>query len=327
MSQLNWNALFANGSIVDLHTSMWRARLGIKPSDLGIDDTTAVQKVLSLGCHRLAPAKAFEDINEPAKAAARAIEHYSMNFGLIRGARYVPDTNLPKLLGALRKYKNEYMEAVNAFMDNYDKMKAEQMPIIRAALRDAAQTPEAAENAYRRIMAEYPSSNEVRQKFGLRWNVYAIQGAKSRAALAAATEESENVKGIVSSMVTELRSEMQDKLKKVLDIATKGGRLSTKTIESAHTMLDRIESLNVLGDQVLAQQIGSLRAAFANMDKGQVTEDFTMGLNQVQEALEASVEEAIAQAEQNLTGVGKRKLSVEEPAKKAKSSKEEARAR
>lgn len=311
MSNLNWNALFANGSIVDLGTSMWRARLGIKPSDLGIDDTNAVQKVLSLGCHRLAPSKAFEDINEPAKAAARAIEHYSMNFGLIRGARYVPDTNLPKLLGQLRKYKQEYQAAVNAFMDNYEEMKAQQMPLIRDALRDAAQTPEAAKIAFQRIQAEYPEAHQVRDKFKLQWNVYAIQGARSRAAMAAATEEQENVKSIVSSMVTELRSEMQDKLKKILDIAAKGGRLSTKSIDSALKMLDRIESLNVLGDQVLANQIGSLRSTFLTMDKGQVTDDFTMGLNSVQEALESSVEQAIAEAEQNLTGVGKRKMKAE----------------
>lgn len=310
MSNLNWNALFANGSIVDLHISMWRARLGIKPSDLGIDDTNAVQKVLSLGCHRLAPSKAFEDINEPAKAAARAIEHYSMNFGLIRGARYVPDTNLPKLLAQLRKLKLQYQEAVNAFMDNYEKMKAEQMPLIRDALRDAAHDKAAADAAFHRIQAEYPEAHEVRAKFGLSWNVYAIQGAKSRAALAAATEEAESVKSIVSSMVSELRSEMNQKLESILKITAKGGKLSSKSIESALTMLDRVESLNVLGDQVLSQQISSLRSAFLTMDKGQVTEDFVMGLNDVQTALEQSVEQAIAEAEANLTGVGKRKLKV-----------------
>lgn len=310
MSTLNWNALFANGSIVDLGTSLWRARLGIKPSDLGIDDTNAVQKVLSLGCHRLAPSKAFENINEPAKAAARAIEHYSMNFGLIRGARYVPDTNLPKLLKELRQHKQKFNEAVNDFMDNYEKMKAEQMPLIRDALRDAAQTPEAAKIAFMRIQSEYPEAHQVRDKFRLQWNVYAIQGARSKAAMAAATEEQENVKGIVSSMVTELRSEMQKKLEAIMQITAKGGRLSTKSIDSAVKMLDRLESLNVLGDQVLAQQISSLRSAFLTMDKGQVTEDFTAGLNDVQAALEQSVEQAIADAEANLTGVGKRKLKV-----------------
>lgn len=308
MSNLNWNALFANGSIVDLGTSMWRARLGIKPSDLGITDTTAVQKVLSLGVHRLAPSKAFENINEPAKAASRAIEHYSMNFGLIRGARYVPDKNLPKLLAELKKYRQSFNSAVNDFMDNYDKMKAEQMPLIRKALQDAAQTPEAAQIAFNRVLSEYPEAHEVRSKFNIQWNVYAIQGARSKAALAAATEEQENVKSIVSSMVTELRSEMQDKLKAVLALTAKGGKLSTKSIESAVTMLDRLESLNVLGDQVLADQINSLRDAFMGMDKGQVTQDFVTGLNEVQTALEASVEQAIADAESNLTSVGKRKL-------------------
>lgn len=306
---LNWNALFANGSIVDLKTSIWPAKTKIKASDLGIEDSTAVQKVLSLGSHRLAPAKAFAEIKGHASAAKDAIDRYSMNFGLIRGARYIPDKNLEKLLPELRRHKIAFMESVNEFLDNYDKMKAEHLPLIKSALDDASPDKETAKNAYQRILSEYPSSTEVRQKFHLAWSVYAIQGARSRAALAAATEEQENVKSIVSSMVTELRGEMAQKLESLMKLTAKGGKLSTKSIESAHNMLDRLESLNVLGDQVLAEQINSLKRAFNSIDKGKVTDDLVMGLNQAQAELEASVEQAIADAESNLTSVGKRKLA------------------
>lgn len=305
---LNWNALFANGSIVDLSTSLWRARIGIKPSDLGIEDSKEVQKILSLGCHRLAPAKAFEEVMEPARAAARSIDYYSMNFGLIRGARYVPDVNLPKLMGKLKEYKAQFDTAVQDFIANYEDIKAQQMPIIQKALQDAARDPEAAERAFERIQSEYPSADQIRAKFALRWNVYAVQGAKSKAAADAATEETENVKNIIRDMVGQLRTELTDKLQSILEITQKGGKLSDASIGSAMSLLSRVESLNVLGDQVLAQQIAALRTSLTTVDKADVGTEFVQGLNDIQKALETSVEQAIADAESNLTSVGKRKL-------------------
>ena len=308
MAQINWNHLFAKGSIVDLNTGRWRARLAIKPQDLDIEDSDEVQKVLSLGQHRLAPETAFAGILEPARAAARSIDYYSMNFGLIKGARYVPDSNLEKLLGKLREYQATFNEEVEKFLENFDEMKEKQMPIIKKALEDAARDESVSREAFNRIRVEYPTKEEVRAKFRLQWNVYAIQGAKSKAAAAVAANEAEQVKDIIGTMVGQLRSELSAKVEKILAAVNRGGALSSTSVGSAMELLNKVESLNVLGDQVLAQQIVSLRAALSTVDRKNVGEDFGQGLEDIQEALEASVEEAIKQAEDDLTSVGRRKL-------------------
>ena len=308
--KLSWNSLFANGSIIDLHTSIWRARTKLKPADLGIDDSKEVQKALSLGCHRLAPSSAFEEILEPARSAARSIDHFSLNFALIRGAKYVPDSNIELLMQRLSGYKQEFNEAVDRFITNYEEMKEVQLPIIKKALLDAAKTEIAAANAYERIMMEYPTASQVRDRFSLKWSVYAVQGAKSKAALQAISEEADEVKSVVSSMVEQLRKDMKTKMESILKTAAKGGRLTDRSIDSALEMLDRVESLNILGDEVLGDQIDALRDALNKVDQKKVGKDFIKDLGDMQKQLEESAEQAVKDAEDSLTGLGKRKLNL-----------------
>ncbi len=307
---LSWDKLFLTGSVVSLSTSLWRARVQIKADDLGIDDTVAVQTALSLGCHRLAPPRAFEAILEPARAAARAIDYYSLNFGLIKGARYVPEKNIPALEAELKANKEKFKLAVDEFMQNYEKTKEEMLPIIEQALVDAANNPQCAVSAFERIKAEYPTANEVKDRFDLSWSVYAIKSAKTENIADAAAQEAEGVKSIIGDMVKQLRGDLTEKLKAILEITTRGGKLSDKSLISAKQLLDRVDSLNVLGDETLSQQIKAMRKALSTVSEGQYDDGFVVGLNDIQKNLQESVEQAIKDAEENLTGVGRRKLTI-----------------
>ena len=309
MSKLSWNSLFANGSIVALTISEWRARTKIKAADLGIDDTEAVREALSLGQHRLAPKDAFDDITDAARGAKRSIDHFSLNFALIQGARYVPDNNIELLMERLVGYRTQFDNAVEAFIEKYDEMKAEQLPKIREALIEAAKTEEAAANAYERILSEYPTAEQVRDKFRLRWSVYAVQGAKSNAALEALGSEAEEVKSVVSSMVGQLRNELTDKLESIITIATKGGRLSDRSIDSALELFDRLEGLNILEDQSLAENINMARNLLESVEDKTVKKGFTEELTSIKKELVKSQEQAVKDAESALIGLGRRKLS------------------
>lgn len=309
--KLNLNSLFSVGSIVDLHTSIWGARMKIKPQDLGIEPSEEVNKVFSLGQHRLAPSDAFERIRTPVNQAKNTIDGYSMNFAMIRGARYVPEVHIEKLIGRLVVYQQAFNAAVDEFMESYQTMRDEQMPVIFKALQDATQDEELAKAAFARIEAEYPDANTVRSKFGLTWNVYAVQGSKSKAAAEMIAGETSQVKSIMGEMIGELRKELSDKVTGLLEIANKGGKLTDTSIGSAMSLLTKLESMNVLGDPVLADQIEALRGALSAVDKSAVDKEFTMGLSQMKQELSQSVEKAIQEAEQNLTGLGRRKLGGE----------------
>jgi hypothetical protein len=308
---LTWNDLFLSGSVVGLHTEKWGARLKLRPQDLGIDSSDAVNEALALGAQRLAPSYAFAGINQAVAKARRQIDLYSLSFSWIFGARYVPDQNLKRLTDKLQEARDEFNAAVDQFVADYATIKAYMLPILQEALRAAAKTPEAAELAYQRVLDEYPPPDLVRSSFALDWKVYAIQGATRAGATAALQSEGDSVREVVTEMVKELREEVTQKLKEVLILIQKGGKLRTGTLNSALATLDRIDSVNVLGDGVLTDQVARLRRALRSIDTEQdVPESMVDGLDKIKSVLEADIADAVLSAERNLSGLGRRKLEA-----------------
>lgn len=309
--KLTWNDLFLSGSIVDLDVSRWTARTSTRAADLGIVNSDAVEKAMSLGNLRLIPADAFEGIDEITAKAKKSVEYYSQNFMMIRGARYVPAAKLDAVLAELEGHRTDYNAAVDAFVDAYEAKKSEMLPVLRKALNDAARTPEAAAVALDRLTAEYPSAADVRRKFGMRWNVYALQGSKQAGTSTVIADESEAVRGVVRDMVAQLRAEVTGKLSDVLALIQKGGKLQPRSIEAAVQVLDHVDNVNVLGDAELSAQVKALRRALESIEQGKRVSDSTiMGLEQIKKSLETDIETAVAAAEERLTGVGRRKLEV-----------------
>lgn len=307
---LTWNDLFKAGSVVDLDMQIWTARVKIRAEDLGLEDSVDVRKALSLGQHRLAPPEEFEEIFKHARAADRSVKSFSLNFPFIRGARYVPEKNMGPLLKELKTDKEFFNTAVDAFIGKYDTIRSEMLPVIEKALKDAAKNPLAAERAFVRIQGEYPSSEEVRSKFRLSWSMYAVQGASTASVKDAVKEEGNNVKSIVEDMIVQLRQEAVEKVKQILRLTDKGGKLRKDTLESAMAMVDRLEALNVMGDGVLAQQISALRSSLTSVGEEVPGKEFSKGLKDIEQELTSSVEEAVKEAEKNLCGLGRRKLAV-----------------
>lgn len=306
---LTWNDLFLRGSVVSLSTKQWRARLAIKPADLGIDDTESVNKALVLGGHRLAPAEKFAAINEAANKARRAVDHHSLTFGFIFGARYVPSNALKLLTEKLETIRGEFYDAVSDFLQEYEAIKEGMLPVIEQALKDAARTPEAAANAIARVRSEYPPANIVRTKFALSWNIYAIQGPKARGTEDVLASEGAKVQDVVRDMVSQLRTEVTERLGGVLVLIQKGGTLKSNTRDAALATLDRVEAVNILGDETLAKQLKALRSAITSIEPGQRVSDVTVaGLDNIKSALETSIDDAVKAAEANLTNMGRRRL-------------------
>ncbi len=308
---LTWNDLFLNGSVVHLHTSRWMARTKLKPADLGIEDSDAVATALSLGAHRLAPTDAFKQIDEARAKARRHVDHYSLNFGFVFGARYVPSTNMEELSGKLQETAEQFSQAVEDFIENYETMKNEMLPVIREALSDAAKTEDAADAAYERVLQEYPPKEMIRSKFGIRWDVYAIQGPKQQGVGASMQSEGETVKGAVREMMEQLRGEVAEKLTKILAIINKGGKLNSLSLKAANATIDHIERVNIMGDVELTDQCNKLRRVLVGMENGgRVSDEEVKGLNDIQTALQGNLDTAVKDAETKLTGVGRRKLAV-----------------
>jgi hypothetical protein len=312
-SSPGWGDLFLRGSVLDLDITLWSGRTKILPTDFGIENSKEVRNALSLGTHRLFPKGAFDEITGVVREAKIAVEYHSVAFPFVRGARYVPADKLPALTAKLKGIRKGFDQAVAIFIGNYDVTKTLMLPILQKALQDAAHTPEAAETALARLTTEYPTPEVAKEKFRLSWAVYAISAPKDAASTEAVATETEAVKSIVKSMVMELREEFSEKVGKIAKVVARGGKLPEKMIESAIEVMSRVESMNVMGDEVLRQQVGVLRgiltAAEANSRKTVGISESS--LNDIEKAIEESADEAVRAAEEALTGMGRRKIVAE----------------
>jgi len=311
-AMLNWDSLFFRGSIVDLDINIWSARLSVRPADLGIVDTPDVREALGLGVVRLAPHKAFEKLLAIRRAALKDVENASFNFPFIRGARYVPEKKVEYLLSCLADRKYQFESEVSRFAENYEQTRYAMIPVIRKALVDAS--CDNVEASIARIVAEYPE--DVTSCFGFEWKVYSISGAKSQAAADAVAKETESVKDVVREIVVQLRDEFSEKVKAIAAIIARGAKIPSTSLESARELLNRVKEMNVFGDVELNNQVRAFERVLALASTESVpTNAFTTfgtDLNQIQDVLTKSLDEAVAAAEKNLTGLGNRRIQFPE---------------
>lgn len=311
---ITWNDLFTQGTLIDFSIHLWRARIRLTAEDLGIDSTEDVQKAISFGCHRLAPASAFETINAIIHAWERDIFDHSLAFPILEGVRYVPDDQVKVLQTKLDMHLRDFEIEVAAFLETYEAMIQEQLPVIEKALAGAAKTPESAAAALSRIISEYPSRQRVAEKFGLEWNFFTISVPASKAAAQTAKSAVPQIQKVVSGMVEQLRTELAGKVANLISLAKKSqdGTAQTKdgfgkrSKQSALDVLMKVDRLNFLDDATLREQTKILRSLLET-DQSELN-GVVRDLNRVQNALESDIATASAFAEKRLTGLGNRKL-------------------
>ena len=315
---ITWNDIFTQGTLIDFSVHMWRARIQLTAKDLGIDQTDEVTQALSFGCHRLAPAKAFKEVNKQQRLWLSAIEEHSLNFPLLKGVRYVPDDQVVQLQEKLERYQRYFNQAVQDFIYDYKNIQEEMIPILKSALREAAKDELSAENAIARVISEYPSPMKIQEKFGLEWNFFTISLPTSKEAVDTAKSAVPQIQKVMESMIVELRKELSEKVEALLSITSrvKEGKARTKegfgerSLTSALSVLEKVERLNVMNDPILSQQTRALKSLL-NSSEGMELSAVADELDNVKKSLKEDVKVAAAKAEQRLTGLGKRKLSVD----------------
>jgi len=316
MAQLTWNDLFTAGTLIDYSVHLWRARIQLKAEDLGVAKTEEVQKALSFGCHRLAPAESFEVINSIVRSFQKDIEEYSLAFPLLQGVRFVPDEQVKALQKKMDLRLREFNYAVNDFLEDYDINMQKMLIVIEQALNEAAKSPQAAATALSRVISEYPSKQEVAKKFGLEWKLFSISMPMSKSAAQSAAMAMPQVTKAVTSMVEQLRSELAEKVGGLITLVqkVKEGKSRTKdgfdakSKESALSVLAKVDRLNFFGDRILAEQTSVIRRMLESDDCN--PDRIAKDLNHVRSNLEGDIQAASAEAERKLTGIGRRKLQM-----------------
>jgi len=305
---LTWADLFANGSLIDLDVSIWDGLIRMRPEDLGIDRSEAVTAALTFGHQRLVPKETLQAIRDHAYKARQAVDGYSIPFRLVPGSRYLPKLNREIVQAELENLNNKFMAAVNQFLAEYEANKATQIVVLREALREAAKDRSAVEPAMARIEREYPTEDQLRERFELSWKTYSIAAPQDGSANG---NEGNVIKEELESMITRLREQLVERVRSIVELATRGGKITTKTYNSTEALCAKLESLNVFGDEGLASAIAAVRKAIAAASATDAPgTPLIQGLEQVEKELAKSREDAIAAAANRMAGTAERRFQL-----------------
>ena len=329
MSTITWNDLFTSGSLIHFSRHQWHARMELTPTDLGIvemspDGVVVPQKrgkkVVNTTLQLCDP-EAFKGINKLMGEFASTIENSSMNFPVLDAVRYVPDAKASELETSLQDIRRRFQVEVEKFVANFDSIKQTGMERVRSELPKFCRNDDALAVCLARVESEYPDATKVRAKFDQEYAFFTISLPVSEEAAKAARDVGPQIRSVMSSMVGQLREELNTKVATLIRFSmeaassVEGKSLNMKSVNSALETLNRVESMNIMKDALLADQIRDLRQLLEtvrdNKDNKVDTNlsDLIGGLTKSQQLLSSDASSAVAEAEQRLTGCS-RKLTM-----------------
>jgi len=225
------------------------------------------------------------------------VERNSFKFP-IGSARFVPKRKFPIVLKKLEEYQEEYTDTVSSLVINYEKYRAEMIPIYTEAAEKAfdKQLPtthefsieslEAEKNEFigkflERINKFYPAPETLSSKFSLNWDVYEIALPRMKKVDAGELSDTEKRKqdaediyrqqaqekigGFLDEVVIAMRKETTDLCERVIANIKSGKVIKDATIKSIHSFIDNFSEFNFVGDEKIETQLASLKKEFLNV--------------------------------------------------------------
>lgn len=317
MSALSWQDLFATGSVFNLTVGRWDRMGRLRPEDIGIEKTDEIRRSFTWGSMKLVPDQSIKPLWRLVAAAKMAVERYTVPFLLIRGARFVPAESKLELEKELEQLAEQLDDAISAFVETYDKAKADQRDVLELGFRDASNGNQAVvERAMGRLPSLYPDEAELRRRFYLRWQSYSLATPQDGTFDGDVLKEATDVRDALKDMLSKLREELSGRAQEIAELVLRGGKITERTYKSTRRLCDKIDRITrTFDDPTLVAASRALRiavddaAAFKD-DKEDRDRALRGGLGEVTEILKESVEVSLKSVEQRLTGLGRRKLKV-----------------
>jgi hypothetical protein len=307
----NKKGLAAMGSVVRFTIHEMDPLTKLKPEDIGVSVTTAkeVKGTVNMGSLRLINQKWLAPIQAPGRKCRDALNKNGLQFLGFEGARFVPYELQENLYQVFNDARREHELAVDNLIDHYEEFKNDALLDIAESLTKISGDDFASQNAYRRVLAKYPSREELRAKFRLNWEAFHAVGVGQGGTELTPAEEMEKVRDQASVMIEGLRMDVVRGLQTIMEKASDGGRLKLQSIEAAQRAFDRADALNILGDPAMKEAVRKGRALLGSLDRSEpLADSFRREVNQVVALIEGDAAAAVKAAEEILTGLGRRKI-------------------
>jgi hypothetical protein len=305
---LSWADLFSNGSLIDLDVSTWDGLVRLIPADLGIEQTDAVKTAITFGHNRLVPKDSLQGIREEAGKARKLIDENAIPFKLVPGSRFLPRCTREKVKAELEKLRTAFQLATNVFIERYAENRRKHESTLYQALLEASGNENTARAALCRLQGLYPTEQELREKFLLSWKVYSIAAPVDGTS---DEKQGSTIMSEIANMVDKLREQLTGKVRDILELSGRGGKITQKTYNSALNLCDRLDALNIFADEGLRAAVVAVRQA---IDRAKGVEGpaaaLTDGLGAVETELRKSREDAIAAAAKMMSGQAERRFGL-----------------
>ena len=289
--------IFKDGLLIDVNVSFWSGAKILKAEDLGLKEEN-VAKAYKLGRKMLIPPEVIQGFRQVEGRARHVVETNSFKFP-IGNARFIPKKKFQKVSDELKQCQQEYIELTEKLIENYDKYRDEMLPIYKEAAEIAfvQQEPvgvqefnledkEAQKEAFvrmfmDRIQSYYPSSDTLRAKFALQWDIYEIALPKLRKGDEASIIEDiakndifeqeyraqtqQKIGAFVEDVVKTLRQETLEICGRIATNIKEGKVIKGRTLTSLREFIDKFQDLNFVGDTTVEAHLDNLRKEFLDV--------------------------------------------------------------
>ena len=337
--------IFKDGILVDVDVSYCTFQMMLTAEDLGLKKED-IADAYQLGKKCLVPAEVVREFRAVEGRARRVVEENSFQFP-ISNARFITRKKFSRVLDALKKYQADYLALVEKLVENYESYKTEMSIVYRQAAEIAygRQAPpkqefgidfdperdkqEFVNQFLNRVNSLYPTTESLRNRFSLSWDVYEIALPRMRKVdsnvvvndeqkAQIATEEyqvqiQKKIGNFIDNVVTTLRQETMELCTRVVNNIKDGKVVKTSTLNSLNRFVDKFSDLNFVGDQKVETQLELLRKEFLSVHTNeQITEQMDLQ-DELKRRLNLLVDSASDMTDlSSITGEYKRKIEWED---------------
>lgn len=319
-------ALFARGTLMDLHIGRWTGIKKMKPDDMLMGEVD--EDAIYLGHKKLLPKKAMEKLIELEGKARSALASRSMDFP-IAGARFVTYSTLPDVLDRLDELKEEWNREVESLAVGYPALMEEQLVLLDKQAHSFVEeelkkvTAEQRENRKKELdiwlanqqrlnKSFYPSVEELKRRFAFTWRMFtitAIQGINELEAeevIEAQNKLKEDLQAWVRSATGAMHQALGEAAKNAMDLLKKNGKLTPRNLAPLFNSFENFLSVDFTGKSSFRETIEEIKRRFliqnpdGSYNLSMMTENITARTSDFQGLVsvigELAVEETATQA-------------------------------
>ena len=226
------NKIWDKGVLCQIQSSVWSMEVRLEPKDLNMN-SEEVPTFMRLGTKRLLPQRVRDEFNKHIWNAKSSAKKYGIQY-FISNSFFIPFGNMDRLTERINKERTAFYERLENFLTRY-------APLRESYLEE--------NDSYRHILEEhYPTSEVIRSKFKFNVVYYAASISDVSLGDIGSAEEVylEWAVGAANTLREEAR-DVADRVAKRIADGTDNG----KTMRPVQTLLDRIQKMDLLGEDSL----------------------------------------------------------------------------